>query len=188
MKTILLNKIIFTLIGLTFSACIWAQNTDRLTDRVWRLNIINPAIEYEHPIFNESALTVNLGVGMEGAYKNLAEDPSKPYYNYFMLAPYVDVKYKKIYNLDDRELQGKNTQYNSGNYFGARFLVRGPEIYSSFTRTDNFDFSFGPIWGLQRAYGKMHLQFDVGPMYYFDAKGNSGIFPVMIDLNFGFNL
>ncbi len=188
MKTRALNQFTLTLIGLVFAYTTNTQVTHRNTERVWRLNIINPAIEYEHHLYKDSPLTVNLGTGMERSCKNLAEDPSKPYYNYFMNAPYVDARYKKFYNLDERELQGKNTQYNSGNYFGARFLVRGPEIYSSFTRTDNFDYSFGPNWGLQRAFGKTHLQFDVGPMYYFDSNGNSGIFPLMIDLNFGYNL
>jgi len=30
--------------------------------------------------------------------------------------------------------------------------------------------------------------FSVNAMYYFDGMGNSGIFPVMLDSNFGFNL
>ncbi|MGO2357605.1 MAG: hypothetical protein ACTH6G_04770 [Mesonia sp.] len=46
----------------------------------------------------------------------------------------------------------------------------------------------GPTWGIQRSYGKFHLLFDVGTIYYFDTKGNGNWFPIMIQLNLGFNL
>ncbi len=55
-------------------------------------------------------------------------------------------------------------------------------------RKDDIDFAFGPTWGIQRAYGNLHLLFDVGPVYYFDTKGNSGFFPIALQLNIGFDL
>lgn len=183
-----MKKVIFVLIGIMFSSLCFAQNNIKNTEGVFRIMLISPGIEIELPTFNKSLFTVTLGVGSEGAYKNLAEDPSEPYYHYYFIAPFFDVRYKNIYNLEKRKANAKNTNYNTGNYFGARFLIRGPEIYSGFERTDNIDLSLGPIWGIQRSYGIFYLQLDVGPMYYFDTKGNSGIFPVMIDLSIGFNI
>jgi len=55
-------------------------------------------------------------------------------------------------------------------------------------RKDDISFDFGPTWGIQRAYGKMHFLFDIGSVYYFDTKGNNGFFPIMIQLNIGFNV
>ncbi|MCW1736251.1 hypothetical protein, partial [Anaerorudis cellulosivorans] len=87
-----------------------------------------------------------------------------------------------------RQSKGKNLNYNSGNYWGLRLLTNFKEIESkNIYRIDDISFDFGPTWGIQRAYGKMHLLFDMGPVYYFDTKGNSGFFPIMLQLNLGFN-
>ena len=105
-----------------------------------------------------------------------------------MIAPFIDIEYRKFYNLDKRLEKKKTIKYNSGHYWGARFLFRGKEISSNFIRTDDVDFSIGPVWGIQRTYGQFHFLFDIGPIYYFDTLGNSGIFPFMIQLNFGYNI
>jgi len=182
-----MKKLIFITIGVIFSSLCYAQVTTKNTEKVFRIMLINPGIEMEFPLYNKSTLSTTLGVGFEGAYKNLAEDSSEPYYNYYLIAPFFDIRYKNIYNQDKRKVNAKNTSYNTGNYWGARILIRGKELYSEFERTDNNDFSIGPIWGIQRSYDIFFLQIDIGPMYYFDTKGNSGIFPVMIDINIGFN-
>lgn len=114
--------------------------------------------------------------------------PSEPYYNYYVIAPFLDLRYKNIYNKKRRNDKGLNTRDNSGNYWGARFLYRSIDLYANFPRIDNMDFSFGPVWGLQRSYNNFYFQFEVGPMYYFDTKGNSGIFPLMLDVNLGYNI
>lgn len=86
-------------------------------------------------------------------------------------------------------LKSKNLEYNSGNYWGIRFLTKFNEFdIGTNDREDNLDFALSPTWGLQRAYGKVHFLFDIGPAYYFDTKGNSYFFPFMIHLNLGYNL
>jgi len=45
-----------------------------------------------------------------------------------------------------------------------------------------------PTWGLQRSYNdKFHLLFDIGSLYYFDSKGNGNFFPIMFQINLGFD-
>ena len=81
------------------------------------------------------------------------------------------------------------TDNNSANFISARLLTRGNTISSNFNMTTNFDFAVGPTWGLQRKYGEnFHLLFDVGPIYYFDSNGEGNIFPIMFQLNLGFDL
>lgn len=183
-----MKKFIIITVGLIISSFCNAQVTTANPDKVLRIIVINPAIEVELPMLKSSTFTATLGVGSKGTFKNLAINSSEPYYKYFLIAPFLDLRYKNIYNLKNRKTNSRNTSFNSGNYWGARLLTRGPELYSALERIDNMDFSFGPIWGIQRSYGKFFLQIDCGPMYYFDTKGNSGFFALMIDLNIGFNL
>ncbi|NER11781.1 hypothetical protein GWK09_14740, partial [Muriicola jejuensis] len=70
-----------------------------------------------------------------------------------------------------------------------RLVSRGPSIAENVGRTSDFDFAIGPTWGIQRKFSKnLHLLFDVGPQYYFDTEGNGNIWPIMVQINIGFDL
>ena len=114
MIKLLLRTLNGSMLVLLISVSIYAQDTQKHTEKILRINVINPALEYEFPIFNQSTLSTSLGVGMEGAYKNLAEDPSSPYFNYFMFTPVADARYKKFYNLEKRASLGKIHQTTTG--------------------------------------------------------------------------
>lgn len=60
--------------------------------------------------------------------------------------------------------------------------------YDNTIRKPRSDYAIGPNWGIQRTLGCFHLLFDLGPVYYFDTKGNNGIYPIMLQLNMGFDL
>lgn len=183
-----MKKLSLIIIGIVISIICSAQSNNTNLERVLKVMFINPGVELDLPIYNNSILSTTIGVGFEGAYKNLMKDLSQPDYNYFIIAPFLDIRYKNIYDQKKRKSNSKNIEYNTGNYWGVRSLIRGKEIYSSFERFDNIDFSFGPVWGMNRSFGKLYFQIDIGPMYYFDTKGNSGVFPVMFDVNIGYNL
>ncbi len=82
----------------------------------------------------------------------------------------------------------RSFQYSTENYFSLRGISRFGSITENVTRTDNTDFAFGPTWGLQRSFDKIHFLFDIDPQYYFDTIGNSGFFPIMVQINIGLNL
>jgi len=153
------------------------------TSKVLRINAINPGIEYETPLFNQSTFAVNVGVGYGGSHPNLTTYASGWLY---LIAPFADIHYRNYYNLEKRLDKGKSIQYNAGNFWGLRMLTRGKALSSNFTRTNDYDFAVGPTWGLQRSFGKINLLFDVGFVYYFDTKGNDGFVPTL-ELNIGYN-
>jgi len=64
--------------------------------------------------------------------------------------------------------------YNSGNFLGIKLVGRGKNYANSLVRTDNIDFAVGPTWGIQRSMKKMLLNFNLGPQFYMDTKGNYG--------------
>ncbi len=180
-------KRIFLIIGLLASINCFGQNEENKLKSTFRTNLfLFPGLELEVPISKKSTLAANTGVGIQGGYKNL--DYTNSGFNYY-IAPYLDLSYKKIYNRDSRALKNKNLDYNSGNYWGVRLLTNFKEFESrNLLRKDDISFVLGPIWGIQRAYGKKHFLFELGPVYYFDASGNGGFFPLTLDLKFGFNL
>jgi hypothetical protein len=151
-----------------------------------RINFVNPGFDYEFPISKSSSIDLNVGIGVGGSYKNLTS--IEPGYT-ILLSPFYDMQIRNYYNLKKRAAQNKNTRYNSANFIGMRFLGRGPAIArsKSFYRTTEVDYAIAPVWGIQRSFNRIHLLFDVGPYFYFDFKGNSGIVPI-IELNIGYNL
>lgn len=165
-----------------------AQNADSkmVVEKVWRINFLNPSLELEIPVKKMSAISTSIGVGYGGAYPDLSFNEDNGF-NY-LIAPFVDVQYKWLYNINKRAEKMKTTIGNSSNFISARVLTRGESFAENFDRTSKVDFAFGPTWGVQRRYGRFHLLFDVGPIYYTDFKGNSNIFPLMIQLNLGLDL
>ncbi|GAB1454423.1 hypothetical protein MASR2M47_44790 [Draconibacterium sp.] len=180
-----MKKIIFVLVVFISNISV-GQKAANDMEKVFRVNAISPGLEFELPVSAKSTMAANAGIGIQGTYLNLDDTNSGVTY---YIAPFLDLSYKYLYNRDKRIAKGKSIEFNSGNYWGLRLLTNFKEIEShNVSRRDDINFAFGPTWGIQRAYGKMHLLFDLGPVYYFDTKGNNGFFPVMLQLNIGYNL
>ena len=165
-----------------------AQEQSTELQRVLRANLLNPGFEYELPFSQKSVLAVNPGIGINSSFvqsRFFVDDSGLTYF----VSPFLDLSYKNIYNRKARKRKSKNLKYNSGNYWGIKFLTKFNDLGIGTTdREDNIDFSLSPTWGIQRAYGNFHLLFEFSPSYYFDTKGNHYFFPLMIQLNLGFNL
>ncbi len=166
-------------IGLTYG-----QDTIK-TKNLFVLNIINPGIVYEYSISDNSKISANLGYGISMSYPELTK--SQPG-NAFFLAPFFDLHYKYIYNRNRRIKQNKNVLYNSGNFLGVKLVGRGDNYDKGLVRTDNIDLAVGPTWGLQRSMKKFLLNFNMGPQFYMDTKGNYGFYPIMVEINIGYVL
>ncbi|WP_347173123.1 hypothetical protein [Polaribacter uvawellassae] len=177
-----MKRNLFFLATILFSISIYSQ-----TEKVWRINILNPAIELEIPTGENASLSTALGIGYGGSYPRTSFGGGTGFR--YSINPFLDLQYKRFYNLEKRKNKNLSIENNSGNFISARLLIRGNTIKSNFSRTSIYDFSIGPTWGLQRKYGKnFHLLFDVGPIYYFDSNGKGNIFPIMLQLNLGFDL
>jgi len=183
---LLIKRIFISLIIVLMTISTNAQEKENInTVKVWRVNFLNPAIELELPTGSKSTFSSALGIGYGGGYPDLTYGDSGFIY---IIAPFLDLQQKWFYNLEKRNRKSKTIENNSGNYVSARLITRGNSIADNVSRTSNFDFAFGPTWGIQRKYGQFHLLFDVGPQYYFDTEGNGNIWPLMIQLNLGFDL
>ncbi|MDY7396878.1 hypothetical protein UMM65_16650 [Aureibaculum sp. 2210JD6-5] len=156
------------------------------TKKIWRINFLNPSIELEMPTGQYSTFSSALGISFGEGYPDLTFGGSGFIY---IISPFTDLQQKWFYNLNRRNGKNRTTENNSGNFVSSRLISRGNSISENVNRTSNFDFAIGPTWGIQRKYGKnFHFLFDVGPQYYFDTKGNGNIWPLMLQLNLGFDL
>ncbi|GGG97807.1 hypothetical protein GCM10011416_14810 [Polaribacter pacificus] len=166
---------------------IYAQGNNNLkTEKVWRVNFLNPAIELEIPTGTYSTFSSAIGIGYGGGYPDLTFANSGFIY---IISPFADFQQKWFYNRNKRVTKNKTIDNNSGNFVSLRLITRGSSIAENVSRSSDFDFAFGPTWGIQRKYGKnFHLLFDVGPQYYFDTNGIGNLWPIMFQLNLGFDL
>ena len=156
------------------------------TQKVFRVNILNPGAEIELPTSNNATFSAGLGIGYGGGYPDLTFNDSGFIY---IISPFIDLQHKWFYNFEKRSGRNKTTENNSANFFSLRLISRGPSIAENVGRTSDFDFAVGPTWGIQRKFNKnLHLLFDVGPQYYFDTEGNGNIWPIMVQINIGFDL
>ncbi len=178
--------ILSILLCLGFVVNISAQDSTYVA-RVLRINFMSPAFEIEIPTGKVSTFSAELGIGYNGSYPELTVISDNGI-NY-IIAPTLDLQHKWFYNFSRRKKGKRQVTGNSANFLSFRFVTRGPSIAENVIRTSDYDFAFGPTWGIQRRYGEhFHLLFDVGPQYYFDTEGNSGIFPVTAQINLGFDL
>ena len=181
MNKILLNLLFGLLITITYGQ----ENNNIATEKIWRVNFLNPGVELELPTGTYSTFSAGLGIGYGGAYPDISFNGSGFVY---IITPFLDLQQKWFYNFEKRNRKGKTTENNSANFFALRLMTRGNSIAENIGRTSNFDFAVGPTWGIQRKYGKnFHLLFDIGPQYYLDTNGNGNIWPIMLQLNLGFD-
>lgn len=180
------NSLLILIFGLLTTQSYAQENNDIETEKIWRVNFLNPAIELEIPTGQYSTFSSALGIGYGGGYPDLTFGGSGFIY---IISPFADFQHKWFYNLNKRNEKDRNTEGNAGSFVSLRFITRGNSLAENVFRSSDFDFAFGPTWGIQRKYGKnFHLLFDVGPQYYFDTNGNGNIWPIMLQLNLGFNL
>lgn len=182
-----MKKSFLTLLFTVLFALTYAQeNTALSTKKVWRANFLNPGIELELPTGSKFSFSAGLGIGYGAGYPDLTFGGDGFIY---IIGPFLDLQEKWYYNFDKRNSKQKTTDNNSGNFVALRFVTRGNAIAENVFRTSNFDFAFGPTWGIQRKYGKnFHFLFDIGPQYYFDTVGNGNIWPLNVQINLGFDL
>lgn len=185
MKNIKPLTFIFLLFVCSFS--VMCQEVKNTRKEVWRVNILNPGIEYEMSTGKSSVISLGLGIGYSVSYPHSSLGDRSGFISSFN--PFFDAQYKWFYNFDKREKKSLKINNNSGNFIAARILTRGESLFGNSNGTENIDFAIGPTWGIQRVYGeKFHFLFDLGPIYYFDINGRKGFFPLMIQINFGINL
>ncbi|MFS4457467.1 hypothetical protein [Maribacter sp. 2304DJ31-5] len=152
-KTILLSFLTFSTLSLR------AQSGKNVEDYQFKINFINPGLEYEIGIGENQALDFN------GSLQFALNSTG------YAFIPSLNGQYRYYYNLKRRLKKNKRTAGNTGNYLAASGTFFLEEvIIGNLTSGDGYFGFAGPVYGLQRTYPKgfnFNLEFGVG--YYFDS-------------------
>ena len=147
--------------------------------RQFKVNLINPGLEYEMALGVNTTLDIKAGL-------QIALDPLLPeVYKQFGFFPTVAAQYRYYYNFEARQRNRRTIYGNSANYIAPAVAAFFPG-----TRTINnevikgaFGYS-GVVTGIQRSYDSgFNFSVDAGAAYYFgDFEG--AIYPV-VNLSIG---
>ncbi|MEM9362025.1 MAG: hypothetical protein AAGA43_05285 [Bacteroidota bacterium] len=151
-------KHLFFLALFTSSLLLKAQTQKNVEDSQFKINFLNPGLEYEIGIAQDQ--TLDFGVGLQfGA--------NSDGYAFF---PALNAQYRYYYNFKRRLNRDKRTQGNSANYLAASGTLFLEEVIVGNLNSGDGYFGFaGPVYGIQRTYPKgfnFNVEFGVG--YYFD--------------------
>lgn len=139
----------------------------------FKINILNPGIEYEMALGVNT--TFDIKAGMQLAIDPVVADP----YTDLGFFPAVAVQYRYYYNFGARQRNHKDIYGNSANYIApaAAVFVPGSRTIDEAVVKEFIGYA-GVVTGLQRSFNSgFNFSFDVGAGYYFTPT-NPGIYPV----------
>jgi hypothetical protein len=172
-----------------------AQEDDDVQD-VYRISLLTPGFSAEKKIGKNQTLygaiftRVSLLLAQKELYtfsnSGLTSSTSDLEFKLF-IDPALFLQYRYYYNLQKRSAAGKNTKYNSGNYFAPAYSmmlskIPMPGIYTSFQDNltyrgsiKDFDITakkrpvnvLGALWGFSRTYDRIFLDMNLGFGYMF---------------------
>ena len=92
-----MQKGLFIIIGLFIINQTSGQENDNKKQNVLIINFINPGIEYEYSISDNSKIALNIGIGVSMSYPDLTK--IQPDHAFFT-SSFLDLHYKNIYNYE----------------------------------------------------------------------------------------
>ena len=158
-------------------------NSDSAVTNLTKLDIGPQGLGFSYEPKISSKLTTDLCIGVGGGY---FIDKNSFDYNLFQPAVYFSVTPKYFYNIHKRINNGKNTKFNSGNYFGLRIKYITP--FSGNSDKARNSLLTNVHWGIQRAIGgNWLLNFHLGVGYATDLDYGGTAYP-SIDIKFAYVL
>ncbi len=141
--------------------------------RQFKINIVNPGIEYEMALGVNTTLDVKVGL-------QVTLDPStSEIYQDFGFYPSAAAQYRYYYNFRKRQQNRRQIYGNSANYIAPAVAVFAPGARTIENAVVKGAFGYaGLVAGLQRSYNSgFNFSVDVGAAYYLGSF-DTGIYPV----------
>ncbi len=128
----------------------------------FKINLMNPGIEYERGLGVNTTLDIKAGL-------QIAIDPAvaEPLEN-FDLFPALAIQYRYYYNFERRGRNGRQIYGNSANYIAPATAIFAPGSRTIDNAEVNGVIAYGGlVTGLQRSYNSgFNFSVDVGAAYY----------------------
>ncbi len=168
-----------TILFLIFlSSNCFSQDTFKTSNKLFRLNILNPGITLEKAISARNTVCTDINFSLTGTRTNNGLN--------ILATPFIRSQIRHYYNLAKRDSKNKNTLRNSGNYFALNSSYYLETINNKFSANTNDGLSLGFIWGFQRTYkNNLNINFNSGLNYNFSQRVGKSYIPV-INFTFGY--
>lgn len=166
-KLILLSFVLFSFLAT------YAQDQPSVENGLLSVNFLTPGLEYEFGLTNFTTLGLRAGSGFAYRKSSFGEG--------FGVYPIFNIDYRYYYNLEKRLDKGKNISNNSANYIALSGAVQsGKPIIGDLEYQEGYTGVIGPVWGLQRYYGRgFKLDLNLGAGYRFNESGSSYFSPIV---------
>lgn len=141
--------------------------------RQFKVNLINPGLEYEMALGVNTTLDIKAGL-------QVALDPLLPdVYEELAFFPAVAVQYRYYYNFEARQRNRRTIYGNSANYIAPAAAVFFPDTRTINNELVKGNFGYaGLVTGLQRSYDSgFNFSVDVGAAYHV-GQFKGAIYPV----------
>ncbi|NKI33132.1 hypothetical protein [Croceivirga thetidis] len=170
---------LFLLLGLFSLQLTLAQFGKNCELRQFKINAINPGVEYEMALGVNSTLDLRVAwqASIEPASENAIED-----YDFF---PAITLQNRYYHNFNGRYQRGRQIYGNSGNYLAPSVAVFSPDARLVDNRpVDGIHGYGGLVYGIQRSFNSgFSFSIDAGAGYYV-GPFRGGIQPI-INLSIG---
>ncbi len=170
---------ILLMILLLCSTGIAAQFGKNCELRQFKINLLNPSLEYEMALGVNTTFDIKVGV-------QIAIDPAESdVYNNLDFFPTIAAQYRYYYNFEKRQKNRRQIYGNSANYVAPAVAMFFPGTRTIDNQVTKNNLSYaGVVTGLQRSYDSgINFSFDAGAAYYLGTS-NDGIYPV-VNLSIG---
>ncbi|MGB5553817.1 MAG: hypothetical protein WBM83_04095 [Flavobacteriaceae bacterium] len=174
MRNIFLGVLLFSTVTLA------AQFGKNCELRQFKLNLLNPGIEYEMALGTNT--TLDFKVGIQVALDPVVAEPYKD----FGIFPALALQYRYYYNFEQRQRNRRQIYGNSANYVAPAVAVFSPSLGGAEDQEVTGVFGYaGLVTGIQRSYNSgFNFSIDAGAAYYL-GPFEGQILPV-VNLSIGF--
>ncbi|PIE99161.1 MAG: hypothetical protein CR961_01315 [Polaribacter sp.] len=155
-------------------------------EKIFRVNILVPGVEYELPLGNYWSLNTNIGTSVawsSGGVRDVFDSRSSNVRFY----PYLLAEGRRYYNREKRVEKKRRVRFNSGNYYGLSLFTTPDRDITQLGKTKDVMFAISPLWGMQRAYGRFYFNLNFIPFYFVKTKEQSKFYALGFGWRLGFN-
>lgn len=175
------------LVYLSLCRAAWSQETNPGAELMQlKVNLFQPAIEYEVGLSQASTIVINPELGF--GFLPVKQDFTQINKWHYFLVPILEAQYRYYYNFSKRKEKGKRISGNSGNFIGWRLAGTTSPLADNLPVFTGMHFYTGPFWGMQRTYASNFcIGYNIGIAYFINEFGSKFITPFG-ELSIGFNI
>jgi Protein of unknown function (DUF3575) len=172
-KYIILLVSLLTIVSLQAQEAIVVQQTPKVANSLFRVNILAPGLTFEKSISEKNTLALDVNLALFYIFSSSRGSR-------LIKTPFTRLQFRHYYNLEKRVNKGKNILNNSGNYVALQSSYYFKSLNDDFY-IDRLDgVTLGAAWGMQRTYKSgLNININTGLGYNLSDKKTYTVQPIL---------